>query len=156
MPDQPLVLVVDDEPDIAKLCQINLELDGFEALVAHSGAAALMHLDHRRADAVVLDLRLQAPFDGWHVLESLRSTPRWHDIPVAILTAQVTRQVEERAWTRGTDAFLTKPFIPASLAPLVRRLIDEPMHSRLARRSRELTRVRSELEALSPDHGPRD
>ena len=139
--DTPLVLAVDDEPDITMLCQVNLELDGLDAIVAADGRRAVEMLRSREPDALLLDLWMQPPFDGWYVLDQLEHIASDRNLPVIVLTAQVSNEVEARAWERGVAGFVRKPFVPASLAPLVRAVIAEPPEHRAARCVTERARV---------------
>lgn len=153
MVDRPKVLVADDEPDIVVLCQVNLEFDGFSTVTATNGMETLERLEDDRPDAIVLDLCMR-PFDGWHVLDALAAAAHWRDIPVVVLTAQVSHQVQADVWALGIAGFVPKPFIPASLGSLLRQVIAEPIEARHARAATESDRLHAETsDGLAHSHG---
>lgn len=145
MQKKPQVLVVDDDPDIVMVCQVNLECDGFRPLTAAGGQEALTQFAAHRPDAVLLDLQMHSPMDGWDVLTFAKSEPSWQDVPVVVMTARVSKQTEAQAWSMGAAGFVIKPFIPATLSQLVGRLLSETRAQRQVRQAGELERVRAEL-----------
>ncbi|MBW1601447.1 response regulator [Streptomyces sp. JJ66] len=110
------VLVVDDSAVIRQLITVNLELEGFEVLTATDGVACL-DLAHRvRPDVITLDI-VMPHLDGLRTAERLYADPRTRHVPVAVVSART-----QLGPARGVDAFLRKPFDPADLVHLVRRL----------------------------------
>ena len=81
------VLVVDDEPDVAFLCRVNLEMEGFEVLLADDGQTAVELMGTEHPDAVLLDIMLPG-LDGWSVLSAIRADPSTAGIPVVIMSAK--------------------------------------------------------------------
>ncbi|WP_308119379.1 response regulator [Streptomyces sp. JJ38] len=110
------VLVVDDSTVIRQLIRVNLELDGFEVLTAADGAECLDVVHHVCPDVITLDVTMPR-LDGLRTAERLHADPRTRSIPVAIVSA-----CSQLGAGRGVDAFLAKPFEPAELVRLVRRL----------------------------------
>ena len=100
-----LILVVDDEPDIANLIQRNLERGGYRALVAGSGAEALRLARAEHPDLVMLDVALP-DCDGFTVLERLKSDPSTAAVPVILLSVLPET---ERGKLLGAVDYLTKP-----------------------------------------------
>ena len=116
------VLVVDDEPNIAELLSMALRLEGWEILVAHTGAQAVAAARQQSPDAVVLDMMLP-DFDGLEVLRKMRAhTP---EVPVLFLTARDAVEDRVTGLTAGGDDYVTKPFsleeVVARLRALLRR-----------------------------------
>jgi two-component system, OmpR family, KDP operon response regulator KdpE len=105
------VLVVDDEPSIARVVAANLRARGYEALTAASGEAALGLIEAQRPDCIVLDLGLPG-VDGLEVLRRLRARAA---TPVVILTARDGEHDKARALDLGADDYVTKPFAMAEL-----------------------------------------
>ena len=107
-----LVLVVDDEPDIRVLVQLNLELEGHDVEVAGDGAEALAAVaGGLRPDLVLLDLMMPR-VDGWEVLRHLKADPD-PDVaatPVVLLTARAGELDRIRGGIEGALHHLTKPF----------------------------------------------
>ena len=114
------ILVVEDEPNLALGLQANLEVEGFEVVVAATGEAGLEAIETKRPDLVILDLMLPG-IDGYEVLAQLRS--RGHGIPVLILSARAEEIDKVRGFRAGADDFVTKPFGVMELLLRVRALI---------------------------------
>jgi two-component system KDP operon response regulator KdpE len=115
------VLVVDDEPQIARALRINLTARGYEVVTAHDGAAALRAAADAKPDVVVLDLGLP-DLDGRTVIEGLRG---WTSIPIIVLSARTDSGEKVAALDAGADDYVTKPFgmdeLLARLRAAVRR-----------------------------------
>jgi CheY-like chemotaxis protein len=116
------VLVIDDEAPIRLLCRVNLEAEGMAVLEAADGEAGLEVARTDRPDVILLDVMMPGR-NGWEVAEELLSDTRTSAIPIVFLTARA--EVKDRA--RGIDLggvdYVTKPFNPVELAPLVRDLL---------------------------------
>lgn len=100
------VLVVDDEPALARALRINLTARGFDVAVASTGAQALTLAARHRPDVVVLDLGLP-DMDGRTVLDGLRG---WTNVPVIVLSARTDAMDKVDALDAGADDYVTKPF----------------------------------------------
>lgn len=118
------VLVVDDDKVIRQLIKVNLELEGFEVVTAADGVECLDVVHGVRPDLVTLDVAMPR-LDGLRTAERLRSDPRTRHIPVAIVSGH-TQLDGERGEEPPVDALLAKPFEPAELVRMVRRLTDRP------------------------------
>ncbi|MEU3946546.1 response regulator [Streptomyces sp. NPDC029526] len=116
------VLVVDDNKVIRQLIRVNLELEGIEVVTAADGAECLEVVHQVRPDAVTLDV-VMPRLDGIRTAARLRSDPRTRDLPLAIVSACSPQEVES-GLDVGVDAFLAKPFEPAELVRVVRRLVE--------------------------------
>ncbi|KUL30353.1 response regulator [Streptomyces regalis] len=116
------VLVVDDNKVIRQLIRVNLELEGFEVVTAADGAECLDVVHQVLPDAVTLDV-VMPRLDGLRTAARLRADPRTRDLPLAIVSACTQYEVDS-GLDVGVDAFLAKPFAPAELVSLVRRLIE--------------------------------
>lgn len=120
------VLVVDDSSVIRQLIRVNLELEGFEVVTAVDGAECLDVVHGVRPDVVTLDA-VMPRLDGVRTAERLRADPRTRHLPLALVSACTEWESEGVVGGEdGVDAFLAKPFEPADLVRLVRRL----MHGR--------------------------
>lgn len=107
--DPPLVLVADDEADIAELVAIVLERAGFRVLRAANGHRALALARAHRPAACVLDGTMPG-LAGFQVLAALRGDERTDGIKVLILTATVDEEREIRRHGIEPDCFMKKPF----------------------------------------------
>jgi DNA-binding response OmpR family regulator len=138
------VLVIDDEAPIRLLCRVNLEAEGMSVLEANDGPSGLEKAKQERPDVILLDVMMPG-LDGWRVAEELLDDERTRDIPIVFLTARAEFRDRARGLDIGGVDYVTKPFNPVELAPLVRDLLD-----RLDRGERdELRREKiSDLRAL--------
>jgi len=116
------VLLVDDEPVVLRMLEVNLRIGGFEVRTAGSGRDALRSAESEPPDAVVLDLGLP-DLDGWDVLDRLRVIDGLADAPVIVLSGLDRDAVGERGYAARVYAFLTKPVEPADLVETLRRAV---------------------------------
>jgi two-component system alkaline phosphatase synthesis response regulator PhoP len=117
------VLVIDDEAPIRLLCRVNLEAEGMEVLEAADGPSGLDVARDERPDVVLLDVMMPG-LDGWRVAEHLLEDERTNAIPIIFLTARAEFRDRARGLDIGGVDYVTKPFNPLELAPLVRELLD--------------------------------
>jgi two-component system, OmpR family, phosphate regulon response regulator PhoB len=117
------VLVIDDEAPIRLLCRVNLEAEGMEVLEAADGPSGLEKARAETPDVVLLDVMMPG-LDGWGVAEELLDDSRTEDIPIVFLTARAELRDRARGIDLGGIDYVTKPFNPVELAPLVRDLLE--------------------------------
>ena len=115
------VLVVDDEPALARALAINLRAHGWEVVTAADGRGALEAAAEQHPDVVVLDLGLP-DMDGTEVIAGLRG---WTSVPIVVLSARQHGEDKVEALDLGADDYVTKPFamneLMARLRAAVRR-----------------------------------
>src|SRR5688572_22038063 len=116
------VLVIDDEAPIRLLCRVNLEAEGMKVLEAADGPSGLEKAKAEQPDIVLLDVMMPG-LDGWRVAEELLDDPRTQDIPIIFLTARAEFRDRARGLDIGGVDYITKPFNPVELAPIVRDLL---------------------------------
>jgi DNA-binding response OmpR family regulator len=116
------ILVVDDDPDICEIVQVNLEGAGYNVIVASDGAQGLKAAQTFLSDLIILDV-LMPELDGWHVLEELIRDPRTAERPVIMLTCRGDDQDVLRGLNLGAVEYITKPFYPDGLVTSVRLLL---------------------------------
>jgi DNA-binding response OmpR family regulator len=138
------VLVIDDEAPIRLLCRVNLEAEGMEVLEAADGPSGLETARTETPDVILLDVMMPG-LDGWRVAEELLDDQRTAAIPIVFLTARAELRDRARGIDLGGVDYVTKPFNPVELAPLVRELL-----TRVGRGERDDVRREklSELRAL--------
>ena len=117
------VLVIDDEAPIRLLCRVNLEAEGMAVLEAPDGAGGLEVARSERPDVILLDVMMPG-LDGWRVAEQLLEDDRTVAIPIIFLTARAEFRDRARGLDIGGIDYVTKPFNPLELAPLVEGLLD--------------------------------
>jgi DNA-binding response OmpR family regulator len=116
------VLVIDDEAPIRLLCRVNLEAEKMEVLEASDGPTGLEKARNDEPDVILLDVMMPG-LDGWQVAEELLGDERTRSIPIVFLTARAEVRDRARGLDLGGIDYVTKPFNPVELAPLVRELI---------------------------------
>ena len=114
-----LILVVDDEPRVARLARDYLEKNGFRVMSAADGQSALAAARREKPDLVILDLMLPQ-IDGREVCRILR---RESDVPIIMLTALSEEIDQVTGLEIGADDYITKPFSPRALVARVRALL---------------------------------
>ena len=112
------VLVTDDDEDLRLLCQMQLELAGFRVTQAANGKEALAVVSTDRPALILLDLMMPV-MDGWECLSELKSNGA-SDIPVFVITGKSQQQDQERAFSLGARAFISKPFQGSALISRIR------------------------------------
>ena len=116
------ILVVDDEPEIARLVRRYLEEDGCTVVVAYDGEEALQALRRNPPDLVVLDLCLPRR-DGWELTRLIRNDRYLGSLPIIMLTARVEGTDKIVGLELGADDYITKPFNPREVVARVRALL---------------------------------
>jgi DNA-binding response OmpR family regulator len=138
--------VIDDEAPIRLLCRVNLEAEGMEVLEAADGPSGLATARAETPDVILLDVMMPG-LDGWRVAEELLDDERTQGIPIVFLTARAELRDRARGIDLGGVDYVTKPFNPVELAPLVRSLLERVgAGERDEVRREKLTELRSLLE----------
>jgi two-component system alkaline phosphatase synthesis response regulator PhoP len=117
------VLVIDDEAPIRLLCRVNLEAEGMEVIEAADGPTGLEQAREEQPDVILLDVMMPG-LDGWRVAEELLEDERTTEIPIIFLTARAEFRDRARGLDIGGVDYVTKPFNPLELAPLVEALLE--------------------------------
>jgi two-component system phosphate regulon response regulator PhoB len=116
------VLVIDDEAPIRLLCRVNLEAEGMTVLEAKDGPSGVAKAKEEHPDVILLDVMMPG-LDGWRVAEELLEDGNTREIPIVFLTARAEFRDRARGLDIGGVDYITKPFNPVELAPLVRGLL---------------------------------
>ena len=130
-PEQPRILLVDDEPDLLAELSALLRRSGFEVIVARDGEEALERVRQDAPDLVVLDV-LMPRLDGREVLRRLRRAGDW--TPVILLTRVGTPAERALTLQEGADDYLNKPFEPLELIARIQAVLrrTQPGHPPLS------------------------
>ncbi|HZS09975.1 MAG TPA: sigma-54 dependent transcriptional regulator [Blastocatellia bacterium] len=118
---QGRVLIVDDDPDFGAVAQSLVEIEGYSASLAMSGAEAMQLCQEQPFDAVLLDLKLGAT-SGLDVLRDLRG--EWPDLPVIVVTAHGSLESAAAAVREKAFDYIGKPFPSADLIAVLRRALE--------------------------------
>jgi DNA-binding response OmpR family regulator len=109
MPPKKTILVVDDEKDIVKLLEYNLQKEGYAALIARTGEEGLELARSKKPDLIILDLMLPG-MDGLEVCKILKNDKATKNIPVVMLTAKGSEIDQVVGLEIGANDYVPKPF----------------------------------------------
>jgi DNA-binding response OmpR family regulator len=115
----PVVLVVDDNPDMVEFLRCYLSRQGMRVLSAHSGQECLQIARQQPVDLVVLDVMMPG-MDGFQTCQALKSMPDTCEIPILFLTARDDNQARLAGIRLGISEFLTKPIRGQELLERIR------------------------------------
>lgn len=138
----PTILVVEDEPAIQDLIQINLEMGGYRVLVKNSAEDALKTVQHELPDLALLDWMLPG-MSGIDLTRKLRADSRTKSLPIILLTARGEEEDKLRGLETGADDYMVKPFSLKELEARIKAV--------LRRRAPELTQDVIEYHGLRLD-----
>lgn len=114
--DKPLILVIDDEPQIRRFIRVGLTASGYEMLEAGDAASGLALFRQKQPDLMILDLGLPDQ-DGKMVIATIRQTSA---IPILILSARTDEAEKIEALDLGADDYVTKPFSVGEMMARIR------------------------------------
>ena len=117
------VLVIDDEAPIRLLCRVNLEAERMDVIEAADGPSGVEKARNESPDVILLDVMMPG-LDGWNVAQQLLADASTSGIPIIFLTARAEFRDRARGLDIGGVDYITKPFNPLELAPLVQRLLE--------------------------------
>ncbi|MGZ8630741.1 MAG: response regulator [Actinomycetota bacterium] len=113
------ILVVDDDPDIARFVEVNLRSAGYDVAVAGDGEEALVRAGVLRPDLVLLDVMMPR-LDGFEVAQRLRKNPQTANTSIIMLTAKALSADKVTGLQSGADDYIIKPFDPIELLARVK------------------------------------
>ncbi len=116
----PRILLVDDDPAILRLLDVNFRMEGFDVETTSHGEEALASAARDTPDVVVLDLMMPG-MDGQEILRRLREHPATSDVPVVFLTARG----RDDAVAGDAERYIQKPFDTVELVATVRGLLGD-------------------------------
>ena len=123
MKEKPYILVVDDDPNIAKLEQLYLEKAGYEVKTVGRGDDAMTEFRKMPPDLMLLDVMMPG-MDGWQVLKAVRKSS---NIPIIMVTARDETFDKVLGLELGADDYITKPFDSKEMAARVKAVLRRTM-----------------------------
>ncbi|GJM37515.1 MAG: sensory transduction protein RegX3 [Acidimicrobiales bacterium] len=120
MSEETVVVIVEDDPNIADLVELYLRRDGFRPYQAGTGERALEVISERRPKLVLLDIGLPGELDGIDVCRIVRSES---DVPIIFLTARDDEVDRVLGLELGADDYVTKPFSPREVVARVKAIL---------------------------------
>ena len=116
------ILVVEDEPAIQALIEVNLRRAGHDARLAADAESARRMVQEELPDLVLLDWMLPG-MSGVDFARQLRSAPRTRGVPIIMLTARAEERDKIEALELGADDYVTKPFSPRELMARIKAVL---------------------------------
>lgn len=120
VPEEPVIVLVEDDPNIADLVDMYLRQGGYRVYQASDGENGLQLVRDRQPKLVILDVGLPGALDGLDVCRQLRSTS---DVPIIMLTARDGEVDRVLGLEMGADDYVTKPFSPRELVARVKAIL---------------------------------
>jgi DNA-binding response OmpR family regulator len=117
------VLVVDDDPVILKLLEVNFEMEGFTVLVARDGQEGIDVARADQPDLIVSDI-MMPKVSGLELVTALKGDAATSEIPIILLSAKAQNADVRSGLDAGADDYVTKPFEPLDLVDRVNRLLE--------------------------------
>lgn len=114
-------MAVDDSRTMREMVAFTLGKAGFEVLEAEDGQAALAVLRTSPVDVVITDLNMPK-MDGVTLIRTLRADPKWRALPILMLTTESDASKKAEGKSAGATGWLVKPFDPAKLIDVVKRV----------------------------------
>lgn len=120
-PANKRILTIDDSKTMRDMLMLTLSSSGFEVVQAVDGQDGLDVLEKETVDVVITDINMPK-MDGYGVIQNLRKNPIYDATPILVLTTESDREKKERARELGATGFIVKPFNPASLVEVIRKV----------------------------------
>jgi CheY-like chemotaxis protein len=121
VPEAKKVLICDDDPVILRLLQVNLEIEGYDVVIAHHGEEAVDKALAETPDLVLLDIMMPR-MDGYEACRQIRSHDETKEVPIVFLSARAQQSDIDKGRAYGVSDYLTKPFDPTDLLEVIERL----------------------------------
>ena len=116
------VLVVEDDPVILRLLEVNFELEGFRVLTAHDGAQGIEIVRAERPDVIISDI-MMPKVSGLELVQAVRADVELAGTPIILLSAKAQSADLKAGLDAGADDYITKPFEPLDLVDRVNALL---------------------------------
>ncbi|MEO7428268.1 MAG: response regulator [Acidimicrobiales bacterium] len=121
-PAAPTVLVVEDDPVILRLLEVNFDLEGFGVLLAQDGAEGVDVARAKHPDVIVTDI-MMPKMSGIELVLALKADPDTASIPILLLSAKAQSGDLKAGMDAGADDYVTKPFEPLDLVDRINALL---------------------------------
>ena len=118
----PTVLVVEDDPVILRLLEVNFELEGFGVVLAHDGVEGIEAARSEKPDIIVSDIMMPR-VSGIELVQALKADAATAGIPIILLSAKAQTNDLKSGMDAGADDYVTKPFEPLDLVDRVNALL---------------------------------
>ena len=114
------ILIAEDNDEIAAIITAYLQHDGYQTYHTKDGEHALTQFVLRKPDVVILDINMP----GISGIAALQKMKGMKDVPVIMLTASDDQGLREQSIRAGANAYMNKPFVPAELLLLIKKVLE--------------------------------
>ncbi len=118
------ILIVDDDKQIVLLLASRLKANNYEIAVAYDALQAVAQAFSEKPDLILLDIKMPAG-SGISVMDNLRNSTNTALIPVIIITAYPSREIQQKVKEMGAVGFISKPFRAEDVLPRIRKVLGE-------------------------------
>ncbi len=118
------ILAVDDEPDVLKLVEMALKVEGYKVIKATNGKEALELANKEKPDAILLDI-MMPEMDGMEVFKRLKEKDETSQIPIIMVTGVSDQKSIKKLLDKGVNYYIIKPFDFTDLASKIGIAIKE-------------------------------
>jgi len=150
----PRILIVDDEPGMIEILEINLAHEGYDVKGVLNGPEALLQARADPPALIILDVMMPG-MNGWQVLEQLQADPRTAEIPVVMLTVMAQNEDVVKGLEKGAVEYITKPFHIRAVTETIKLVLTKDSwrnrDQHRQRRMAEQRRMMKPLHDLFPD-----
>ncbi len=122
-PDKPIILVIEDNEEIAYILKFILSREGFSVLHAQDGLKASKIIEEVAPPKLVISDIMLPYVDGYELIAKIRGKPLWSEVPIIMLTSKSQERDITRALDMGADDYVVKPFRPKELIARLRRFL---------------------------------
>jgi two-component system phosphate regulon response regulator PhoB len=119
---KPFIVIAEDEKAVSELLRYNLESEGYETAIANDGDEAMLLLDERIPDLMLLDWMLPK-ISGIEICRRVRTRQETANLPIIMLTARTEEADRIRGLETGADDYVTKPFSTNELMARVKAVL---------------------------------
>ncbi|MDP7421517.1 MAG: response regulator transcription factor [bacterium] len=124
VPEQPVIMMTEDDEEMRNLLHFFLEREGFEIVFATDGQEAQTMIDLMMPPQLVL-LDIMLPYmNGFELITYIKHKPGWERVPILMLSARSEERDVVRALDAGANDYVIKPFKPNELVARIRRIIN--------------------------------
>lgn len=118
------ILIVDDDKQIVLLLASRLKANNYEIAVAYDALQAVAQAFSEKPDLILLDMKMPAG-SGVSVMDDLRNSTNTALIPVIVITAYPSIEIQQKVKEMGAVGFISKPFKAEDLLPRIRKVLGE-------------------------------
>ncbi|TAE42424.1 MAG: DNA-binding response regulator [Sphingobacteriales bacterium] len=125
---KPVILIVDDEPDILELIEYNLKKEGYQVYTASNGQQAVAEAKKVIPDLIILDI-MMPKMDGIEACRMMRAMPEFKNTFMVFLTARSEEYSEIAGFNVGADDYIAKPIKPRALISRINAILRRNVQS---------------------------